>query len=45
MTVEAYKNAGYSQEQRPVIFGIDGLEDALEAVKKEQCREQYTTIM
>ena len=24
--VEAYKNAGYSQEQRPVIFGIDGLE-------------------
>ena len=32
--VEAYKNAGYSQEQRPVIFGIDGLEDALEAVKE-----------
>ncbi len=30
--VEAYKNAGYRQTERPIIFGIDGLTDALEAV-------------
>ena len=27
--VEAYKNAGYRQAERPIIFGIDGLTDAL----------------
>ena len=31
--VEAYKNAGYRQVERPIIFGIDGLTDALEAVE------------
>ena len=31
--VEAYRKAGYSREDWPVIFGIDGMEDALEAVK------------
>ena len=31
--VEAYRKAGYVQEDWPVIFGIDGLEEALEAVK------------
>lgn len=31
--VEAYKNAGYMEEERPVIFGIDGLTDALEAIE------------
>ena len=31
--VEAYKNAGYRQTERPIIFGIDGLTDALEAVE------------
>ena len=31
--VEAYRKAGYSREEWPVIFGIDGMEDALEAVK------------
>ena len=31
--VEAYKNAGYRQAERPIIFGIDGLTDALEAVE------------
>ena len=31
--VEAYKNAGYMQSDYPVIFGIDGLDDALEAVR------------
>ena len=31
--VEAYKNAGYMQSNYPVIFGIDGLDDAVEAVR------------
>ena len=31
--VEAYRKAGYVWEEWPVIFGIDGLEEALEAVK------------
>ena len=31
--VEAYKNADYRQTERPIIFGIDGLTDALEAVE------------
>ena len=31
--VEAYRIAGYVREEWPVIFGIDGLEEALEAVK------------
>ena len=31
--VEAYKNASYRQAERPIIFGIDGLTDALEAVE------------
>lgn len=31
--VEAYRTVGYAREDRPVIFGIDGLEDALKAVK------------
>ena len=31
--VEAYRKAGYEQAERPVIFGIDGLDDALEAIK------------
>ena len=31
--VEAYWKAGYIRKDWPVIFGIDGLEDALEAVK------------
>ena len=31
--VEAYRKAGYVREEWPVIFGIDGLEEALEAVK------------
>ena len=31
--VEAYRTVGYAREDWPVIFGIDGLEEALEAVK------------
>ena len=31
--VEAYRKAGYVREAWPVNFGIDGLEEALEAVK------------
>ena len=31
--VAAYQKAGYEQDKWPVIFGIDGLDDALEAVK------------
>ena len=31
--VEAYRKVGYVRKDWPVIFGIDGLEDALEAVK------------
>lgn len=31
--VETYRKAGYVREEWPVIFGIDGLEEALEAVK------------
>ena len=31
--VAAYRKAGYAREDWPVIFGIDGLEEALEAVK------------
>ena len=30
----AYDALGYPQESRPVILGIDGLDSALEAVKK-----------
>ena len=31
--VEAYRTVGYAREDWPVIFGIDGLEEALKAVK------------
>ena len=31
--VEAYRKAGYEQAEWPVILGIDGLDDALEAIK------------
>ena len=31
--IESDKNAGYRQAERPIIFGIDGLTDALEAVE------------
>lgn len=31
--VEAYRKAGYEQAEWSVIFGIDGLDDALEAIK------------
>lgn len=31
--VEAYKNSGIKEDERPIIFGIDGLTDALEAVE------------
>ena len=31
--VEDYRKAGYAREDSPVIFGIGGLEEALEAVK------------
>ena len=31
--VEAYRTVGYAREDWPVVFGIDGLEDALKAVK------------
>ena len=31
--VEAYRKVGYIRKDWPVIFGIDGLEDALKAVK------------
>ena len=31
--VEAYRTVGYAREDWPVIFGIDGLEDALKVVK------------
>ena len=31
--IEAYKDAGYNQKEWPIIFGIDGLEDALEAIQ------------
>ena len=31
--VEAYRTVGYAREDWPVIFGIDGLEDALKAVE------------
>ena len=31
--VEAYRTVGYAREDWPVIFGIDGLEDTLKAVK------------
>ena len=31
--VEAYRKARYEQAEWPVIFGIDGLDDALEAIK------------
>ncbi len=31
--VEAYKNAGYKEEERPIIFGVNGLPDALEAIE------------
>ena len=37
--VEAYRKAGYIRKDWPVIFGIDGLEDALEAVKNGDFRE------
>lgn len=30
--VEAYRNAGYKKEDYPIIFGIDGLDDSLEAI-------------
>lgn len=31
--MEAYETAGYKQDDRPIIFGIDGLIDALTAIK------------
>lgn len=31
--VEAYRKAGFEHSDWPVIFGIDGLDDALEAIK------------
>ena len=31
--IEAYKDAGYNRQEWPIIFGIDGLEDALEAIQ------------
>ena len=31
--VEAYKNAGIKEDERPIIFGIDGLTDALDAIE------------
>ena len=31
--VEAWQKAGYDCRNWPVIFGIDGLDDALEAIK------------
>lgn len=34
--VEAYKKSGYGEDEWPVIFGIDGLNDALIAVKEGQ---------
>lgn len=40
--VEAYRKVGYIRKDWPVIFGIDGLEDALEAVKAEKCRAAFT---
>ena len=32
--VNAYDKLGYTEEKRPAIFGIDGLEDALDAVQQ-----------
>lgn len=32
--VAAYRNSGISQDKWPVIFGIDGLDDALQAIKE-----------
>ena len=32
--VNAYDKLGYTEEERPVIFGIDGLEDALDAIQQ-----------
>ena len=32
--VNAYDKQGYSKEERPAIFGIDGLDDALDAVQQ-----------
>lgn len=31
--IAAYKDAGYNRQEWPIIFGIDGLEDALEAIQ------------
>ena len=31
--VEAYRKSGYDSSNWPVIFGIDGLDDALDAIK------------
>ena len=31
--IEAYKDAGYNRQEWPIIFGIDGLDDALTAIK------------
>ena len=31
--VAAYQKAGYPKEEWPVIFGIDGLDDALKAIE------------
>ena len=32
--VTAYDKLGYTKEERPLIFGIDGLEDALDAIQQ-----------
>ena len=34
--VEAYKKSGYGEDEWPIICGIDGLNDALIAVKEGQ---------
>lgn len=33
--VAAYEASGYSKEKRPVIFGIDGLDSALDAIQND----------
>lgn len=33
--VDAYEDEGYSLEERPAFFGIDGLDGTLEAVKND----------
>ena len=42
--VAACQKAGYDCQDWPVIFGIDGLDDALEAIKTGKCREPSIMI-